>query len=206
MVKRKGLPAGRQGIAFISVLIIFAVLAVGAVAYVGTNTALFDTVIQKIKDIITPGPPIGDLTPTRDLTGTWVSSIKGKGFELYGKFPLAGAGTAVVYETSDVTLKITSVSGNTAKGTITYTNMCAWGSTTVSGYGTISTPKTCANAGSSPISIRVSGSRLDFGTVSAAGATVTMQGNYTTDLISGTMTMTSTYGIIKGEFHLIRKK
>ena len=195
----------RSGIAFIFILII-AALAIGAVAYVGAGTPLFDTITQKIKDIITPGPPIGDLTPARDLTGTWVSSIKGKGFELYGKFPLAGAGTAVVYENSDVTMKIDSVSGNTVSGTITYTNMCAWGSTTVPGYGTISTPKTCSNAGAAPISIRVSGSRLDFGTVSAGGATVTMQGNFTTDLISGTMTMTSPYGIIKGEFHLIRKK
>ncbi len=195
----------RQGIAFIFVLLI-AALAIGAVAYVGSGTPLFDTIVQKIKDIITPGAPIGNLTPARDLTGTWVSSIKGKGFELYGKFPIAGAGTAVVYESSDVTLKITSVSGNTAKGTITYTNLCTWGSTTVSGYGTISTPKTCVNAGSSPISIRVSGSRLDFGTASAGGATVTMQGNFTTDLISGTMTMTSPYGTIKGEFHLIRSK
>src|SRR3972149_2638245 len=154
----------RSGIAFIFILII-AALAIGTVAYVGTNPDLVNTITQKIKDIITPGAPIGNLTPARDLTGTWVSSLKGKGMELYGSFPLGGAGTAVVYQNSDVTLKITSVSGNTA-----------------------------------------SGSRLDFGTVSAGGATVTMQGNFTTDLISGTMTMTSAYGVIKGEFHLIRKK
>jgi hypothetical protein len=79
-------------------------------------------------------------------------------------------------------------------------------SATVPGYGSISTPKTCVNAGAAPIKIRISGSRLDFGTYSAGGATVTMQGNYTTDIMSGTMTMTSAYGIIKGEFHLIRKK
>jgi hypothetical protein len=195
----------RKGIAFISILIILAIVAIGAVAYVGTDTALFDTITQKIKDIITPGPPIGDLTPSRDLKGTWVSSIKGKGMELYGKFPTAG-GTAVVYQNSDITLKVTSVSGNTASGTVTYSNICTWGSITVSGYGSVSTPKTCADAGAQSISIRVSGSRLDFGTISAAGATVTMQGTFTTDLISGTMTMTSPYGIIKGEFHLIRKK
>ncbi|KRT67430.1 MAG: hypothetical protein XU08_C0003G0106 [candidate division WWE3 bacterium CSP1-7] len=195
----------RSGIAFIFILII-AALAIGTVAYVGTNPDLVNTITQKIKDIITPGAPIGNLTPARDLTGTWVSSLKGKGMELYGSFPLGGAGTAVVYQNSDVTLKITSVSGNTASGTITYTNLCTWGSTTVTGYGAISTPKTCVNVGATPISIRVSGSRLDFGTVSAGGATVTMQGNFTTDLISGTMTMTSAYGVIKGEFHLIRKK
>jgi len=195
----------RRGIAFIFILIIAALAIGGAVAYVGTNPDLVNTITQKIKDIITPGPPIGDLTPVRDLKGTWVSSIKGKGFQLYGKFPTAG-GTAVVYQNSDITLKIDSVSGNTARGTITYTNICTWGSVTVTGYGSISTPKTCANAGAQAISIRVSGSRLDFGTISAAGATITMQGNFTTDLISGTMTMTSAYGIIKGEFHLIRKK
>src|SRR3989304_482526 len=185
----------RSGIAFIFILII-AALAIGTVAYVGTNPNLVNTITQKIKDIITPGAPIGNLTPARDLAGTWFSSLKGKGMELYGKFPLGGAGTAVVYQNSDVTLKITSVSGNTASGTITYTNLCTWGSTTVTGYGAISTPKTCVNVGATPISIRVS----------AGGATVTMQGNFTTDLISGTMTMTSAYGVIKGEFHLIRKK
>ena len=41
--------------------------------------------------------------------------------------------------------------------------------------------------------------------VAAGGATFTMQGNYTTDIISGTMTATvSPYGQIKGEFHLMR--
>jgi len=194
----------RKGIAFIFILII-AALALGAVFYVGTNSSLVNTIEQKLKDIITPSPPIGNLTPARDLTGTWVSSLRGKGIQLYGKFPTAG-GTAVVYEDSDITLKINSVSGNTATGTIAYSNMCSWGSITVSGFGKVSTPKTCMNFGAQAINIRVSGSRLDFGTASAAGATVTMQGSYTTDIMSGTMTMTSSYGLIKGEFHLIRKK
>lgn len=196
---------GRKGITFIFVLILAALATIGAVAYVGTNPALVATIEQKIKDTITSKPPIGDLTPARDLTGTWVSSIQGKGFQLYGEFP-TGAGTTVVYQNSDVTLKITSVSGNTAGGTITYTNLCTWGSVTVPGYGSVSTPETCTNTGALAIQIRVSGSRLDFGTISAAGATVTMQGNFTTDLMSGTMTMTSAYGIIKGEFHLNRQR
>lgn len=43
--------------------------------------------------------------------------------------------------------------------------------------------------------------------MTSGGGSYTMQGNYTTDLISGTMTATvPPYGVIKGEFHLIRAK
>jgi len=79
--------------------------------------------------------------------------------------------------------------------------------TSIPGYGSVSVPKQCLNdSGASAIKIKVSGSRLDFGTVSAGGATFSMQGNFTTDIISGTMTATTPYGVIKGEFHLNRKR
>lgn len=161
---------------------------------------------DKIKSIITGKPPIGDLTPARDLKGTWVSSLRGKGVQLYGKFDAAG-GTVVVYEDGDITLVIDSVSGSTARGTIRYTNLCTWGSASYPGIVAVNTPKTCiADSGSGVINIRVSGSRLDFGSFAAGGVSGTMQGNFTTDLISGTMTSSIPYGTIKGEFHLIRKK
>ena len=162
------------------------------------------SVEQKIQAIITTKPPIGNLTPARDLRGTWTSSIRGKGIQLYGQFA-TGPGTTTVYEDGDVTLIIDTAENNVASGTIRYTNLCSTGSTAVPGYGNISVPKQCtADSGARAIKIRVSGSRLDFGTISAGGGTFSMQGNFTTDIISGTMTTTTSYGVIKGEFHLNR--
>jgi hypothetical protein len=165
-----------------------------------------DMVDQKIKSIITPAAPIGNLTPVRDLRGTWISSLKGKGMQNYGKFT-TGPGTTQIYQEADIELIINSVSGNTASGTMRYINLCTWGSTSAPKIPTISVPKNCNSTGANPIQIRVSGSRLDFGTMNAGSVSFSMQGNYTTDIISGTMTANiSPYGVIKGEFHLIRKQ
>jgi len=196
-----------RGFSIIILLVILGLIA-GAVAtgvYVaGGNPALLKSVEQKLKSINTAKPPIGNLTPARDLRGTWTSSIRGKGIQLYGQFT-TGPGTTKIYEDGDVELIINTLAGNTASGTMRYTNLCSYGETTVPGYGTVSVPRQCINdSGASPIEIRVSGSRLDFGTISAGGATFSMQGNFTTDIISGTMTATTTYGVIKGEFHLNR--
>jgi hypothetical protein len=168
--------------------------------------SFFKTVDQKLQTIKTPKAPIGNLTPARDLKGTWTSSLKGKGIQLYGQFA-TGPGTTKIYENGDVELIINRMEGNTASGTIRYFNLTTSGGTTVPGYGTISVPKQYnQDTGARPIQIRVSSSHLDFGTVKTAEATFSMQGNFTTDIISGTMTMTSTVGALKGEFHLIRVK
>jgi hypothetical protein len=186
-------------------------LIVGGVAFVGYVSGknppeLLKYVEQKLKSIKVPKSLIGNLTPARDLRGTWTSSIKGKGLQLYGKF-VTGPGTTTIYEEGDITLVINTVSGNTASGTIRYTNLCSTGSTAVPGYGNITVPKQCVtDTGARPVQIRVSSSRLDFGTISTNGATFTMQGNFTTSLISGTMVASTSYGDIKGEFHLMRIK
>ena len=162
------------------------------------------SVEQKLKSIKTPIPLIGNLTPARDLKGTWTSSIRGEGLQLYGKFT-TGPGTTTIYEEGDMELIIDKMEGNIASGTIRYTNLCVTGSTHVPSYGNINVPKQCtADTGTQPIQITVSSSHLDFGTINTGGATFTMQGNYTTDIMSGTMTATTPYGDIKGEFHLIR--
>jgi len=198
-----------RGFSIIILLIVLGLIAgaaaVGAVAYVGPkNIPMLSFVEQKLKSIKIAKSLIGNLTPARDLKGTWTSSIRGKGIQLYGKFA-TGPGTTTIYEDGDIELIINTVSGNTASGTIRYTNLCSTGSTAVPGYGNITVPKQCVvDTGASAIQIRVSSSRLDFGTVSAGGGTFSMQGNFTTDIISGTMTATTPYGVIKGEFHLIR--
>jgi len=198
-----------RGFSIIILLIVLGLIAGAVVAGVyvtGGNSDLLKSVEQKLKSIITAKPPIGNLTPTRGLRGTWTSSIRGKGIQLYGQFT-TGPDTTKIYEDGDVELIINTVQNNTASGTIRYTNLCSTGSTTVPGYGNITVPKQCVpDTGAQAIQIRVSGSRLDFGTVSAGGGTFSMQGNFITDIISGTMTATTPYGVIKGEFHLNRKR
>lgn len=195
-----------KGIAIIPLLILIT-LAIGAVTYVGAaNPSLLNSIEQKIKSIITPKPPIGTLTPARDLKGTWVSALKGKGIQLYGKFT-TGPSVTKIYENGDIELKIDAVKNNVASGKIRYTNLCVTGGTTIPGYGSVSVPKTCTkDTGATSIQIKISGSKLDFGTISVSGASASMQGSYTTDIMSGTMTMTTSYGVIKGEFRLNRKK
>jgi hypothetical protein len=165
-----------------------------------------DKVTQKIDSIVTPKPPIGDLTPTRGLEGTWKSSLSGKGFQLYGRFK-NGAGTVSVYEDGDMELVIDSVSGNTATGKMRVTDLGVSTRATIPGK-TVSTPRRVAvsDSGYGPMAIRVSGPSLDFGSFSSGGVSGSMQGSYTTDLMSGTMSVQSQYGPIKGEFHLIRRK
>lgn len=170
---------------------------------------MFRFIDDKLKSIVTPKAPlVGNLTPTRDLRGTWKSSLSGKGLQVYGKFT-TGPAVTTVYEDGDIELIIESVKNNIASGKIRYTNLCAWGQATApKPVGTITIPKQCAgNTGYLPIDIRVSGSALDFGTVKTGDVTATMQGSYTTDLMSGTMTVTMpAYGALKGEFHLNRQK
>ncbi|MDZ4655931.1 MAG: hypothetical protein U1F44_08660 [Coriobacteriia bacterium] len=185
------------------------VAAVGVYAYkeAPKATKFIDMVTQKINSIITPGAPIGNLTPTRDLRGRWTSSLQGKGLQLYGSFSIEG-GTVEVYEDGDIELVIESVDGNTATGEIRWINLYGSGSTTIPEVGTVSMPRTLLvqDSGYCPITIRVSGSRLDFGSFSTGGVSGSMQGSYTTDLMSGTMTAQTEYGPIKGEFHLMRQE
>ncbi|MBN1152695.1 MAG: hypothetical protein JXA58_05730, partial [Dehalococcoidia bacterium] len=165
-----------------------------------------DVFPQKIASIITPKAPIGDLTPARDLKGTWISSLAGKGFQLYGSFTVA-PGEIDLYEEGDMELVIESVEGNTATGQMRLTNVYGSSMTTIPGFDSISLPMTLLiqDSGYSPVSIRISGTNLDFGSFSAEGASGSMQGTYTTDLMSGTMTVETEYGPIKGEFHLMRQ-
>ena len=194
-----------KGIASIGVLILLGLL-IGAGAYVIVKKPpMFDYIEEKLKNIPSLKSLIGSLTPARDLRGTWVSSLKGKGLQLYGKFT-TGTSVTKVYEDGDIELIIDSVKGNVANGRIKYTNLCGYGETTVPGYKKIVIPKVCGNLGFAPIKIKVSSSSLDFGTINVSGASAIMRGSFTTDIMSGTMTLTTSYGVIKGEFRLSRKK
>ncbi|MFA4954948.1 MAG: hypothetical protein WC641_06565 [Patescibacteria group bacterium] len=199
-----------KGIVILITALVVAGAAVGTVAIVRSmpeKPLMFRFIEDKLNSIITPKPPLGDLTPVRDLRGTWKSSLAGKGVQVYGKF-VTGPSATTIYEDGDMELIIDSVTNNLASGKFRYTNLCVTGQTAApKPVGTFTIPKQCTkDTGYYPITIRVSGSALDFGTVTVSGATVTMQGSYTTDIMTGSMTATlPAYGVLKGEFHLNRK-
>lgn len=181
----------------------------GAVVYLATSeSSMLARVTEKINSIITPKAYPGSLSPARDIKGTWVSSLSGKGLELFGEFT-AGGGVTKVYENGDVELIIEKVEGNTATGKMRVYNVCTTGQGTYPApVGTISLPKQCyEDVGFYPVSIKVSASSLDFGMYENGSVSLNMQGNFTTDIMSGTITTNvDPYGVIKGEFHLNRKR
>lgn len=182
---------------------------VGAVAIYQSmpgNPSVSSLIDSKLKSIVTPKPPlVGNLTPARDLRGTWKSSLAGKGLQVFGKFTTGPAVTTVT-EDGDMELIIDSVVNNIASGKVRYTNLTATAVATVPKLKTITTKTGQKDTGYLPISIRVSGSALDFGTIKTAGVTFVMVGSYTTDIMSGTATITlPAYGVLKGEFHLMRQ-
>ncbi|HSD12390.1 MAG TPA: hypothetical protein VLC10_02420, partial [Patescibacteria group bacterium] len=170
---------------------------------------MFRFVEEKMRSIITPQSTPGVLTPARDLQGTWISSLPGKGIQVYGKF-VTGQATTTAYEHGDMELVIDSVTNNIASGKVRYTNLCVSGQTVApKPVGTVSLPEQCIkDTGYNPITMRVSGSHLDFVPAAVSGATITMQGNFTTDIMSGTATviMPAYGGGLKGEFHLNRRR
>lgn len=203
----KTLPKASPRVRAIASIILIA--AIGVVYLIKTKPLMFQFITEKTESIITPKPPIGELTPARDLRGTWKSSLSGKGMQVYGKHTAYGSVTEI-YENSDIELIINDVKNNLAIGTIRYTNLCSWGETKVNVAGVekiINAPKTCVtDTGPQEINIRVSSSALDFGTISLDGVTATMQGTFTTSIISGSMTVTMPGGILKGTFNLSRQR
>lgn len=183
---------------------------IGAVVYLNrlsTKPFDWDTIDDKIKSIIIPKAPIGELTESRDLRGTWISSLSKKGFQLYGKFDLPGSVTNV-HQNGDIELIIDKVENNIASGQMRFTNVCGSSQTIAPPpVGKITVPEKCiADSGYSPVSIRVSSTALDFGTFASGGIVATMQGTFTTDMIAGTMGIETEYGIIKGVFNLMRQR
>lgn len=185
------------------------ILAVVGVTYLAiAQPLMLQFVAEKINSIITPKPSIGNLTPARDIVGTWRSSLAGKGLQLYGLFELPGS-TTTLYEDGDIELIINEVKNNVAYGKMRYPKICSWGTSTITIPGNkkiINIPKTCFDTEYTDIQIRVSSSALDFGTISVGEIKTSMQGSFTSDLMSGSMTMTSDYGVIKGVFTLSRQK
>lgn len=182
------------------------VIVVGAVAIaynMPEKPLMLSFVEEKLQSIVTPKAPIGNLTPARDLRGTWKSSIAGKGLQLFGQF-VNGPTTTTIYGEEDIELIIDKVDGNIATGK-TKTSACIWGVSTAPVIGIVQIPKTCSqDADYQPMTIRVSGSSLDFGNTVTAGGSVNMQGGFTTDIISGSATVTTPYGLLKGALHLSR--
>ncbi len=189
--------------------LVLAFAIAGLVVYkVAVTPSVTDWIADKYDSIIVPKSQPGNLTPARDLRGTWVSSLPGKGIQLYGKFE-AGGGVTNVYEDGDVELIIEKVENNTATGKMRFYNLCAYGEGIFpSPVGKIAVPKQCfSDEGFKPVSIKVSASSVDFGTFNNGTVTASMRGSFTTDIMSGAMSSNiEPYGTVKGEFHFIRKQ
>ena len=183
-------------------IVLIIVLSVGIVGLAAYKVATDPSIILSVKNKLTT-----TISPARDLRGTWISGLSGKGFQLNGQFT-AGKSVTTVYEDGDIELIITEVKDNIAYGTIRFYNVCAWGFTIAPIVGKISVPKQCINdSGPQPTQIRVSSSALDFGTVNSGGVIATMSASFTTDLIHGTMSATvAPYGQVKGVFNLNRQR
>lgn len=146
------------------------------------------------------------LTPVGGLLGTWQSSVAGKGVEVRTETKV-GPVTMKLYEAGDIELIFDSVKDNTATGQIRMTNFCVTGESETAGI-TTPIPKVCVeDSGYVPAMAKVSGSELDFGTVTVGSVTTTMQGSYIGDIMTGTMTIIDpAFGVLKGEFNLSRKR
>lgn len=180
-------------------------VTIGATAIVFSRSSFIREKLNTFSEF--KSPLSSGLTPARDLRGTWKSSLIGKGIEVNGTFT-TGPGTTTVHENGDMELIIDSVINNTASGRLRYSDLCVTAQTVMpKPLPSITVPKTCTkDSGYSPITMQIIGSRIIFETANVAGATVTMQGNFTTDIMSGTTTVTLPgYGTLIGEFHLNRK-
>ena len=172
----------------IALSMVFLATVIGGAAYVAIARPDLATLVdQRLRDIGIPVPPIGNITPARDLRGTWSSSITGKGFQLYGTGTAPQGGTVRVYVEADVILRIDQVENNVATGAARWLNHTTYGEVTgVPSVGTIPIPRqTLPDTGFQPMSFRVTGSAIDFGTVMTGGAVATMQGSFTEDLLTG---------------------
>ena len=118
-----------------------------------------------------------------------------------------GPATTKIYEAGDMELIFDSVKGNTASGKIRLFNFCVSGETIAAGI-TTAIPEYCTeDSGYVPMMAKVSGNELDFGTAVIKGVTTSMQGSYTADTMTGTMTIDLLpFGVLKGEFNLSRAK
>ncbi len=153
-------------------------------------------------NIAAPSPPPGPEPPhPGDLTGTWISSLPGRGVEYRTKpdpdVLLPGNGSGDCHWRGDVQLKLTQT-GNVLTGTGGVLS-----DEFVSGPGYACLPVPFPSPPPPIANGSVSGTRLTFQTPG-----FTWEGNFTTDTMSGTVSGRSGtfYAAAEGEFHLSRKR
>jgi hypothetical protein len=174
----------------IRLLISFAFLAtaVSVAAYVAlAKPDLPEYIDARLRSIGVTSAPIGDITPARDLRGTWASSLSGKGVQLFGTGVSPQGGNVRVQAQADWILRVDSVEDNVATGAVRMLNYTSSGEVTgVPGVGTIAIPRqTLPDTEFQPVTFRVTGSALDFGSIAVGGAAATVQGSFTEDFITG---------------------
>ena len=143
------------------------------------------------------------LAPARDLRGVWASAIWGQGMQLSGTTKTAD-GSSSIQSNGDIEIKIDRVENGVAYGTVHYFNMSMSGQT-VTPMQTITIPKFhTKDSDPTDVQIKIDGSHCSYGPIIVGDTTSTMQGNFSENIISGTLTLTSSYGPINGTFNLKR--
>lgn len=166
----------------------FLAVAIGTAAYLALARPDIATLIdERLRAIGITTAPIGNITPARDLRGTWSSSTSGKGIQLYGTGTAPQGGTVRVYAEADMVIRVDRVQDNIATGAARLLNYRLYGEVTgVPSVGTIAIPpQTLPDTNFQPMEFRVTGSALDFGAVAVGGATAGLQGSFTEDFITG---------------------
>lgn len=166
----------------------FLAVAIGAAAYLALARPDIATLVdERLRAIGITAPPLGNITPARDLRGTWSSGAAGKGIQIYGTGTAPQGGTVRVYVEADMVIRVDRVQDNIATGAARLLNYQLYGEVTgVPSVGTIAIPRqTLPDTDFQPMEFRVTGSALDFGTVTAGGAVAILQGSFTEDFMTG---------------------
>jgi hypothetical protein len=191
------------GLAVLAVVVIAIILLMGKSKSAGQNTQTENTVNAPTTS--TPNTSIGNSTQANDLIGTWVSSVQGKGMQGSGNLTISGVAVQINF-TGDVDLVIQKVENNIATGTLAFTNFCSSKVTSVPGKPDVIGQAQCLSGNKVPAYLQIDGNKITYTGETILGASVTLNGTYTSDSISGTFTRTSSYGNINGTFNLVRAK
>jgi len=106
----------------------------------------------------------------------------------------------------DVKLVIKTVADNIASGMLSYSNLCTAATITMPGKPATTKAPECVSGESKAVELHINGNALTFAGQTSTGANVSFTGNYTDNTMSGTFTITGSYGDMSGTFSLDRVK
>jgi Flagellar basal body-associated protein FliL. len=168
------------------------------------NTARQNTTAKNDQNKVS-APAAASSASANSLIGTWISSVKDKGMQGSGQVVLPKF-TTKFEMSSDVKLVVKTVADNIASGMLSYSNLCTVSTITMPGKPGTTKPAECVNGESKAVELHINGNALTFAGQTSTGGNISFTGNYTDNTMSGTFTITGSYGDMKGTFSLDRAK